>query len=93
MPIITLIIILAVIGLLLYLVNAYIPMQETIKKILNGVVIIGTVLWLLQVFGVLSGLSNIATTAGRGRSIKTSQVYFMSQLHLQVRYSKSTSYR
>jgi len=59
MPIITLIIILAVIGLLLYLVNAYIPMQETIKKILNGVVIIGTVLWLLQVFGVLSGLSNI----------------------------------
>ena len=59
MPIITLIIILAVIGLLLYLVNCYIPMQETIKKILNAVVIIGTVLWLLNVFGVLSGLNGI----------------------------------
>lgn len=59
MPIITLIIILAVIGLLLYLVNTYIPMQEGIKKILNAVVIIGTVLWLLNVFGVLSGLNGI----------------------------------
>jgi hypothetical protein len=59
MPIIQLIIILAVIGLLLWLVNVYVPMQATIKNILNGVVIIATVLWLLSVFGVLGSLSTI----------------------------------
>lgn len=59
MPILTLILILAAIGLVLYLVNTYVPMQETIKKLLNAAAIIGTVIWLLNVFGVLSGLSNI----------------------------------
>jgi hypothetical protein len=53
MPVISLIIILAVIGLFLWLVNAYIPMDATIKKILNVVVLIAVILWLLSVFGVL----------------------------------------
>jgi len=45
-------IILIVIGLLLYLVVKYIPMEATIQRILIGVVVIGTVLWLLNVFGI-----------------------------------------
>jgi len=52
MPIISLIIVLVVIGLLLWLVNTYIPMDAKIKNILNVVVIILVVLWLLNVFGV-----------------------------------------
>ncbi len=54
MSIISLIIILVVIGLLMWLVNSYIPMAEPYKKILNVVVVVLVVLWLLSVFGVFS---------------------------------------
>jgi hypothetical protein len=59
MPLINLIIILIVVGVLLWLVNTYIPMDRKIKNILNVVVVIGVVIWLLQVFGVLGSLDNI----------------------------------
>ncbi len=59
MPIINLIIILVVIGVILWLINNYIPMQSTIKTILNVVVIIAVVIWLLSVFGVIGSLSGI----------------------------------
>lgn len=52
-------IVLIVVGVLLWLVNRYIPMQETIKSILNAVVVIATVLWLLNVFGLFRSLSKI----------------------------------
>jgi 1-acyl-sn-glycerol-3-phosphate acyltransferase len=58
-PLINLIVILVVIGVLLWLVNTYIPMDRKIKNILNIVVVIVVVLWLLQVFGVLGSLGNI----------------------------------
>jgi hypothetical protein len=48
-----------VIGLLLWLVNRFIPMQATIKSILNAVVVIGVVFWLLYVFGLFHSLSRI----------------------------------
>lgn len=60
MPLINLVITLIVVGVLLWLINSYIPMDSTIKKILNAVVVIVVILWLLTVFGVLgsgSGLS------------------------------------
>jgi hypothetical protein len=53
---ISLIITLIVIGVLLWLVNSYIPMDSKIKTILNAVVVIAVVLWLLNGFGLLSGL-------------------------------------
>jgi len=56
MPLITVVIILAVVGILLWLVNL-IPMQGTIKGILNLVVVIAVVLWLLKVFNLLHYLS------------------------------------
>ena len=50
MPLIQLVVILIVIGVLLWLVNTYIPMDATIKRIINGVVIICVVIWLLYIF-------------------------------------------
>jgi len=59
MSLINLIITLVVVGVLLWLVNSYIPMEARIKKILNVVVIIAVVLWLLSVFGVISAFSGV----------------------------------
>lgn len=56
MPILTILITLIIIGLLLWLVNTYIPMDGKIKKILNIVTIIAVIIWLLKVFGVLAYL-------------------------------------
>jgi len=59
MPLIQVLIALIVVGVLLWLINTYIPMQGTIKSILNGVVVIVVVLWLLNVFGLFHSLTNI----------------------------------
>ena len=59
MPLINIVIVLIVVGVLLWLINRYIPMQGTIKSILNGVVVIAVVLWLLNVFGLFSSFSHI----------------------------------
>lgn len=59
MPLINLVIVLIVIGVLLWLVNTYIPMDRKIKQIMNIVVVIIVVIWLLQVFGVLGSLGNV----------------------------------
>jgi hypothetical protein len=59
MPLIHVLIVLVVVGVLLWLVNAYIPMDAKIKKILNIVVVIVVVLWLLRAFGILDSLSGI----------------------------------
>ena len=53
------ILVLIVVGVLLWLVNNYIPMDGKIKGILNAVVVIAVVIWLLQVFGLLDSLSGI----------------------------------
>ncbi|HZH99573.1 MAG TPA: Thivi_2564 family membrane protein [Flavisolibacter sp.] len=55
MSIINVIIVLVVVGLILWLINRYIPMQSTIKSILNVVVIICVILWLLRAFGIWGG--------------------------------------
>jgi hypothetical protein len=59
MSIFSVLISLIVVGVLLWLVNNYIPMDSKIKGILNGVVVIVTILWLLEAFGVLDSLKNI----------------------------------
>jgi hypothetical protein len=50
---------LIVVGVLLWLVNRFIPMQRSIKSILNGVVVIAVVLWLLNTFGLFHSLAHI----------------------------------
>jgi len=64
MSLITLVLTLIVVGVLLWLVNTYIPMDGKIKKILNVVVVICVVVWLLYAFGVL----------GRGGDIRVPQI-------------------
>ncbi len=59
MPLITVVLALIVVGVLMWLVNAKLPMDATIKQILNIVVIIVVVLWLLKVFGLWAYLAQI----------------------------------
>ena len=60
MPLVTLVITLIVVGVLLWLVNTYIPMDAKIKKIINVVVVIVVIIWLLRVFGVWGSIENIS---------------------------------
>ena len=53
MPLFELLIVLVVVGVVLWLINNYIPMQANIKKILNVVVIIVVILFILNAFGIL----------------------------------------
>jgi hypothetical protein len=59
MPLVQVCITLIVVGVLLWLVNRFIPMQGTIKSILNAIVVIVVVLWLLDVFGLFHSISRI----------------------------------
>jgi len=59
MPLVQVVVVLIVIGVLLGLVNRFIPMAGSIKSILNAVVVICVLLWLLSVFGLLSHLPSI----------------------------------
>jgi hypothetical protein len=59
MPLVNIVLVLIVVGVLLWLINRFIPMQGTIKSILNAVVVICVVLWLLNAFGLLSSLNHV----------------------------------
>jgi len=60
MPILTVLIVLIVAGVILYLVNNYIPMDGKIKNILNVVVVLVVIVWLLKIFGVFTYLKDIS---------------------------------
>lgn len=55
MSIINIVLVLIVVGVVLWLINRFIPMEGTIKSILNIVVIIVVIIWLLRVFGIWGG--------------------------------------
>jgi hypothetical protein len=59
MSLLTLVVSLIVVGVLLWLVNTYIPMDGKIKRIMNVVVVFAVVLWLLAAFGVLGHIGDI----------------------------------
>jgi hypothetical protein len=59
MPLIQLVLVLVVVGMILWVINSYIPMQSTIKKILNVIVVIGVIIWLLSVFGFIGNILSI----------------------------------
>jgi hypothetical protein len=61
MSLLTILIVLLVVGVLLWLVNNYLPMDRKIKSILNAVVVIVVVVWLLKAFGLLDSLKNLHT--------------------------------
>ena len=59
MPLLQVVVTLIVVGILLWLVNRFIPMAGSVKSILNAVVVIAVVLWLLNIFGLMQTLTNI----------------------------------
>lgn len=59
MPILNIVLVLIAVGVVLWLINKYIPMQNTIKNILNAVVVIAVVIWLLKVFGIWGSLTSL----------------------------------
>ena len=61
MPIISIIITIVIVGVLMWLINTYIPMTDQIKKLLNIVVIVLLVLWFLNLLGIFGALGNLGT--------------------------------
>ena len=59
MPILTILLVLVIVGVILWLVNTYIPMDSKIKSILNVVVVVLVIIWLLQAFGLFSSVKNM----------------------------------
>ncbi len=62
MLLIHILIVLIVVGVILGLINRYVPMAGSIKAILNAVVVIVVVLWLLNVFGLLGAIRGMHVT-------------------------------
>jgi hypothetical protein len=58
MPLVNVVLTLIVIGVLLWLINRFIPMQSSIKGILNAVVVIAVVVWMLKIFGLWHFITN-----------------------------------
>jgi hypothetical protein len=59
MPLVQIVLVLIVVGVILWLINQFIPMAASIKSILNAVVVIAVIIWLLNVFGILSNTGRI----------------------------------
>jgi ABC-type long-subunit fatty acid transport system fused permease/ATPase subunit len=59
MDLISVVVVLIAIGVLLWAVQAYLPMDPTIRRVITAVVVIAVILWLLQGFGVLGGLHSV----------------------------------
>lgn len=66
MPILSLLLALVAVGVVLWAINKFIPMDSKIKMILNIVVIIFLVIWLLQVFGLFDALSGVRVPRAHG---------------------------
>lgn len=71
MSLISVVIALIIIGVLLWLVNTFIPMASSIKTILNIVVIIAVIIWLLNVFGFNINLGSLKNSVNTGNTSNT----------------------
>ncbi len=56
MDLISLLVVLVVVGLILWLVQTYLPLPAPIKTVITVVVILFLCIWLLQIFGIVSGI-------------------------------------
>lgn len=83
MSLITIVITLIVAGVLLWLVNTYIPMDGKIKKILNIVVVVVVVVWLLNVFGVWGHLRSVRASIESPR-VNAPTCCVLSQFRAQI---------
>lgn len=62
MPLLNIVIVLIIVGVVLHLINRYLPMASSIKSILNVVVIVLVCVWLLQTTGLWNGVSTFRLT-------------------------------
>jgi hypothetical protein len=63
MPLLNVVVTLIIVGVVLWLINTYIPMQGAIKSILNAVVVIAVIIWLLYGFGIISHSGTVTLPA------------------------------
>ena len=59
MSLLTVILVLVVVGVVLWAINRFIPLDGNVKTLLNAAVIIILVIWLLKASGLLASLSNV----------------------------------
>jgi hypothetical protein len=59
MPILTVILVIVVVGVLLWALNSFVPMDSKVRSILNIVVVLLLIIWLLQAFGLISHFGNV----------------------------------
>jgi len=59
MSLLTIVLVIIVVGILLWAVNSFIPMDSRVRTILHAVVVIALILWLLQAFGILGAVSDV----------------------------------
>ncbi len=59
MSLLTVIVVLIVVGMVLWLINAYVPMDAKIKTILNVVIVLFVIIWLLRASGLLGSIANV----------------------------------
>ncbi len=59
MPLLSILIVIIVVGVLLWIINTFIPMDHNIKSIFNVVVVIVLIIWLLKVFGIFTYLMDV----------------------------------
>ena len=65
MTLVSIVLMLVVVGLVMWLINTYIPMAAGIKSVLNIVVLIVVVIWLLQGFGIIGNIPGVRIPALR----------------------------
>jgi hypothetical protein len=59
MTLVNIVVILVVVGLVLWIINTYIPMAGAIKSLLNIVVFVVVLIWLLQIFGLIGHINGV----------------------------------
>jgi len=59
MPLIEVVIVLIVVGVILWLINTYVPMAPSIKSLLNAVIVIALIVWILKAFGLWAYIMNL----------------------------------
>ncbi len=63
MTLVNIVVILVVVGLVMWLINTYIPMASAIKSLLNIVVFVVVLNWILQTFGLVGAIPGLKMPA------------------------------
>jgi hypothetical protein len=59
MPLVNIVLIIVLVGLVMWLINTYIPMAAGIKSLLNIVVFVVVLIWVLRIFGLVTDIPGL----------------------------------